>query len=65
MVPLSNVTVPPVGTFVLGGLVTTVAVRTSAWPKVRLLAEAETEIKVGVVSNCRSSSGMTIKARRL
>jgi hypothetical protein len=63
--PFANVTVPPVGRFALGGLVTTVAVRTSDWPKVRLLADAETEIKVGVVNNCRSSSGTTIEARQL
>jgi hypothetical protein len=63
--PLLNVTVPPVGMFKLAGLVTTLAVKTSAWPKVKLLAEDATEIKVGTVSNCRTSSGMTVKAIRL
>jgi hypothetical protein len=62
---LLNVTVPPVGVPPPGGLVTTVAVRTSAWPKVRLLADAESEIKVGIVNNCRSSSGTTTEARQL
>jgi hypothetical protein len=51
--------------FVPGGMATTLELRTSAWPKTRLLAEAETEVTVGVVSNCRSSSGMTVKAKRL
>jgi hypothetical protein len=42
-----------------------VAVRTTEVPKDRLLGEAETDTNVGVVSNCRSSSRVTFKARCL
>ena len=63
--PSTKLTVPPVGTVPLGGLVVTVAVKTSVWPYVNVEAERPSVVTVPIESKLRSSSPATIAMNRL
>jgi len=62
--PSMSLTVPPAGVTALGGLVVTVAVRTSFWPLVSEAPGTPRVVLVGVDNNVGSSNIVTIGSIR-